>query len=95
MTRARALALLMLAVFLATSFRKGWPRDETDFPNYYTAAVLARQGAPLRDYYDCTWFERQMNYAGMEHQLGVYAPQTPLAMLPIVPLAGFPAPPRF
>jgi hypothetical protein len=90
MTKARALALLMLAVFLATSFRKGWTRSETDFPNYYTAAVLVRQGAPLRDYYDWTWFQRQMNYAGIEHQLGAYLPQTPLTMLPIVPLAGFP-----
>ena len=45
MTKARALAVLMFAVFLATSFRKGWTRNETDFPNYYTAAVLVRQGA--------------------------------------------------
>jgi Glycosyltransferase family 87/WD40-like Beta Propeller Repeat len=90
MTKARALALLMLAVFLVTSFRKGWIRSESDFPNYYTAAVLVRQGAPLRDYYDWTWFQRQMNYAGIEHQLGAYIPQTPLTMLPIVPLAGFP-----
>ena len=90
MTKARALALLMFAVFLATSFRKGWTHSETDFPNYYTAAVLVRQGAPLRDYYDWTWFQRQMSYAGIEHQLGAYLPQTPLTMLPIVPLAGFP-----
>jgi hypothetical protein len=90
MTKARALALLMLAVFLATAFRKGWTRNETDFPNYYTAAVLVRQGAPLRDYYDWTWFQRQMNYAGMEHQLGAYLPQTPITMLPIVPLAKYP-----
>jgi Glycosyltransferase family 87/WD40-like Beta Propeller Repeat len=90
MTKARVLALLMLAVFLATSFGKGWTRSETDFPNYYTAAVLVRQGAPLRDYYDWTWFQRQMNYAGIEHQLGAYLPQTPVTMLPIVPLAGFP-----
>jgi len=89
-TKARVLALLMLALFLATSFRKGWTREETDFPNYYTAAVLVNHGAPLRDYYDWTWFQRQMNYAGIEHQLGAYLPQTPLTMLPIVPFAGFP-----
>ena len=90
MTKARALALLMTTVFLATSFRKGWTQSETDFPNYYTAAVLVRQRAPLRDFYDWTWFQRQMNYAGIEHQLGAYVPQTPLTMLPIVALAGFP-----
>jgi Glycosyltransferase family 87 len=91
MTKARILALLMLVFFLATSFRKGWTQDETDFPNYYTAAVLVTHGAPLRDYYDWTWFQRQMNYAGIEHQLGAYLPQTPLTMLPMVPLAGVPA----
>src|SRR6202162_433138 len=90
MTKARVVALLMLALFLATSFREGWTQDQTDFPNYYTAAVLVTHGAPLRDYYDWTWFQRQMNYAGIEHQLGGYLPQTPLTMLPIVPLAGFP-----
>ncbi|MGA2812435.1 MAG: glycosyltransferase 87 family protein [Candidatus Acidiferrum sp.] len=89
MTKARVLALVLLALFLATTFLKGWTRDETDFPNYYTAAVLVRHGEPLREYYDWTWFQRQMNYAGIERQLGAYVPQTPLTMLPIVPLAGF------
>ncbi len=83
------IALTVAAVFFATTFRDGWNRAETDFPNYYTAAVLVRKGAPLHNYYDWTWFQRQMNYAGIENQLGGYIPQTPLTMLPIVPLAGF------
>lgn len=90
MTKARALALLMFVVFLSTSFRKGWTRHETDFPNYYTAAVLVRQGAPLRCYYDWTWFQKQMILAGNGRQLGAYLPQTPLTMLPLVPIARFP-----
>ena len=81
----------MLVVFLATSFRKGWTHSESDFPNYYTAAVLVRRGVPLRDYYDWTWFQRQMNYAGIWDQLGAYLPQTPLTMLPLVPMAEFSA----
>ena len=80
----------MLTVFLATSFRERLDScSETDFPNYYTAAVLVRRGVPLRDYYDWTWFQRQMNYAGIR-QLGAYLAQTPITMLPIVPMAGFP-----
>ena len=90
MRKARVLALLMLVAFLATSFHKGWTRSETDFPNYYTAAVLVRHGAPLRDYYDWTWFQRQMLYAGVRNQLGTYVPQTPLTMLPMIPMARFP-----
>lgn len=76
-------------MFLATSFRAGWNRAETDFPNYYTAAVLVRKGQPLHRYYDWTWFQRQINYTGIDKQLGSYIPQTPLTMLPMVPLAGF------
>src|SRR5215469_1168993 len=89
MTTARVLALLMFVVFLATSFRKGWTRNGTDFPNYYTAAVLVRRGAPLHDYYDWTWFQRQMNSVGIRDRLGAYLPPTPLTMLPIVPMASF------
>jgi len=68
--------------------RQGWTHVETDFPNYYTAAVLARHHAPLRKFYDWTWFQRQMNYAGWERQLGGYIPHSPLTMLPILPLSG-------
>ncbi|HXB74621.1 MAG TPA: glycosyltransferase 87 family protein [Candidatus Acidoferrales bacterium] len=82
------IALAAAVIFLATAFRDGWNRAETDFPNYYTAAALVRKGARLHNYYDWPWFQRQMNYAGIENQLGGYIPQTPLTMLPIVPLAG-------
>jgi hypothetical protein len=83
------IALLTATIFLGTAFRAGWNRAETDFPNYYTAAVLVVKGAPLHNYYEWAWFQRQMNFAGIENQLGGYIPQTPLTMLPIVPLAGF------
>jgi glycosyl transferase family 87 len=90
LTFSRVLAAAAYCLFLATSFRAGWNRAETDFPNYYTAAVLVRKGEPLRKFYDWTWFQRQMNYAGVEAQLGSYVPQTPVTMLPMVPLARFP-----
>jgi len=84
---AAAVAIVFL---LIPPLRWGWTHVETDFPNYYTAAVLLRQRAPLRNFYDWTWFQRQMNYAGTERQLGGYSPHSPLTMLPIVPLAGLP-----
>jgi len=89
LVRQRLLILAVVVFFLATTFRYGWTRSASDFPNYYTAAVLVRQGQPLHKYYDWTWFQRQMRYAGLE-QLGGYLPQTPLSMLPLVPVAGFP-----
>jgi Glycosyltransferase family 87 len=88
--KARVLALACFALFLGRTFHKSWNSEETDFPNYYTAAVLVKHGEPLLKYYDWTWFQRQMNFAGIERQLGAYIPQTPLTMLPLVPMAGFP-----
>jgi hypothetical protein len=87
-TRAAALAALLL--FISTSFRAGWNKSATDFPNYYTAAVLIRHGERLHHFYDWTWFQRQMSYAGFERQLGAYTPQTPLTMIPFVPLTQTP-----
>jgi hypothetical protein len=76
-----------LAIFFWKAFLPGWATQTTDFPNYYTAARLAREGAPLRLDYDWTWFQRQIDRAGIEGQLGGYIPQTPLTMLPVVPLS--------
>lgn len=87
---SRSLAIAGFVLFLAVPFRAGWERAETDFPNYYTAATLVLQHQPLEKYYDWTWFERQMNYAGVERQLGAYTPQTPLTMTPMLALAELP-----
>jgi hypothetical protein len=88
LTRLAAAAAIVF--FLATAFRSGWRRVETDFPNYYTAAVCIRKGLPLRNFYDWTWFQRQINFAGVEKQLGGFPPHTPLTAVPMVPLASFP-----
>jgi hypothetical protein len=83
-------AIAAVVVFFVTIFVPAWSRMETDFPNYYTAAKLLRSGQPLHDFYDWTWFQRQMSYAGFPIQLGAYSPQTPLATLPYAPFARFP-----
>jgi hypothetical protein len=83
----RIAILLTLAALLAFSFHQGWQRQQSDFPNYYTAARLVLKHERLHNYYDWTWFQRQMNYAGIEQQLGGYIPQTPLTMLPMLPFA--------
>ena len=85
----RLAALGAFLFLLVGAFRAGWTQTGTDFPNYYTAAALVRQHQPLHNYYDWTWFARQMNYADNGMQLGAYTPQTPLTMLPMVGLTGF------
>lgn len=94
MTRRRlalaALGALLAAHLIVVPFRQGWTQMGTDFPNYYTAAVVTLKHEPLRQFYDWVWFQRQIHYAGIEHQLGGYVPYTPLTMLPVLPLARFP-----
>jgi hypothetical protein len=82
-------ASLSTLFFLVTTFRYGWNREATDFRNYYTGAVLVWKSEPLRNFYDADWFQRQMNDAGIQ-PLGSYIPQTPLGMLPLIPLSRFP-----
>lgn len=83
-----AAILVFTVVFGAHTLRHGLTEVQTDFPNYYTAAWLIRKHAPLERYYDTTWFQRQMNYAGWGMQLGGYIPHTPLTALPMLPLTG-------
>src|SRR5437868_11680992 len=78
--------LMAVALFFWIAIRPAWSHVETDFPNYYTAAAELRRGTHLKDLYDWTSFQRAMNRAGFETQLGAYTPQTPLTMLPFVPL---------
>jgi hypothetical protein len=86
----RIAAVASIAFLLIPPFVRGWTQVATDFPNYYTAGLLARHGAPLRNFYDWTWFQRQINYAGWGKQLGSYIPHPPLAMLPVLPLTWLP-----
>jgi Glycosyltransferase family 87/WD40-like Beta Propeller Repeat len=83
------MTLMAVALFFWIAIRPAWSHVETDFPNYYTAAAELRRGTHLRDLYDWTSFQRAMNRAGFETQLGAYTPQTPLTMLPFVPLTYF------
>jgi hypothetical protein len=85
----KALALAALGVLLAAHlvvvpFRQGWTQMGTDFPNYYTAAVVTLKHEPLQQFYDWVWLQRQIHFAGIEHQLGGYVPYTPLTMLPVL-----------
>lgn len=55
-----------------------------DFASYYTAALAVRKGVPLHRLYEMSYFQRQMDLAGIQNQLGGYIPQTPATMLPFL-----------
>jgi len=86
----RAAALLGAVIFLWKAVRPGWANPSSDFPNYYTAARLLEEHHPLRHFYQWPWFQRQIARVGFGTQLGGYIPQTPLTMLPFLPLASMP-----
>src|ERR1700733_7940406 len=81
------LAALLAAPLFVSHFLPGFHGMQTDFPNYYTAAKVTTQRLPLRQFYDWVWFQRQIHYAGIDHQLGGYLPRTPVTVLAFVPLS--------
>src|SRR5262249_8739166 len=66
---------------------QGWSEMRTDFLNHYVAAIVALRHEPLRQFYDWEWFQRQIQYAGIDRQLGGYTPYPPLTFVPFLPLA--------
>lgn len=88
---AESLVLIVLvAVFLWRGFIPGWRSLNTDFPNYYLAAQLFRQGYALDRLYDWTWIQRQKDHAGIEKRIVGYVPLTYLSAMPVLPLSSLP-----
>jgi glycosyl transferase family 87/WD40 repeat protein len=86
--------LLLVAVaglFLQRGFVPGWRTLNTDFPNYYLAARLYRDGYSLDRIYEWQWLQRQKNRLGLDQALVGYAPHPPLCFTPVLPFAGLPA----
>jgi len=85
------LLLALVAAFLWRGFIPGWRALNTDFPNYYLAARLYRQGYPLDRLYDWVWFQRQADHAGLKEALVSFVPLTPFSLLPLLPFSSLPA----
>ena len=86
--------LLLIAVaglFLQRGFVPGWRTLNTDFPDYYLAARLYRDGYSLDRVYEWQWLQRQKNRLGLDQALVGYAPNPPLCFTAVLPFAGLPA----
>jgi hypothetical protein len=95
-THSRSLAVVewtllafLLVLFAFKGFLPAWRTLNTDFPNYYVAAVLHHQGIPLDRAYEWTWFQRQKDHLGVEQRLVGFMPNPPICAAPILPLATF------
>src|SRR5579884_2097742 len=61
-------AVLRMAVlyFCEHSLPNAWKMLNTDFPNYYLGARLAREGIDTSRMYEWTWIQRQKDYASLD-----------------------------
>jgi hypothetical protein len=86
-----ALALLV-ALFFWKTFIPAWGSLNTDFPNYYVAGRLFRDGYPFERVYDWIWFQRQKDHAGvLTSNVVGYGPLSPFSALLVTPLVGLSA----
>lgn len=97
-TAPRALVLgesllltVLLATFIVHGFLPAWRTMNTDFPNYFVAASIHRQGISLDRAYEWRWFQRHKDYLQVDQTLVGFAPHPPMCALPMLPLAGLPS----
>jgi hypothetical protein len=83
----RLLLALLLLLFSVRGFIPAWSHLDSDFPNYYLAARLYRQGYPVERVYDWVWFQRQKDHAGIDRPLVGFIPSTPTSALIVLPLS--------
>jgi hypothetical protein len=78
--------IVILAVaFVGLALVPGWRSLNSEFPDYYLAAELYHQGAPLDRVYEWTWFQRQNDHLGVRDGLVSFAPNPPTFILPMLP----------
>jgi hypothetical protein len=83
--------VFLILLFAVTGFIPAWNRLNSDFPNYYLAARLYRQGYPLERVYEWQWFQRQSDHAAIDQRLVGYIPMTLPSALAVLPFSSLPA----
>jgi hypothetical protein len=81
-----ALLAVALAVFVWRGVVPAWNHLLTDFPNYYLAGRLFREGFPLDRLYDWEWLQRQKDHLGLDQPLVGFVPLTMFSALLVAPL---------
>lgn len=93
-TSERFVEWLLLLVFcgflFAHTLPRAWKTLNTDFPNYYLAAKLQREGFDTSRAYEWRWLERQKDHQNIDRPLIGLAPITPFSTLAVWPLSGLP-----
>jgi hypothetical protein len=85
-------ALLALLGFLLLGYTlpRAWRSLNTDFPNYYLAARLVREGVDPSRAYDWIWLQREKDHRNIDQPVVGLVPITPFSTLAMWPIAGLP-----
>jgi Glycosyltransferase family 87/WD40-like Beta Propeller Repeat len=81
----------LLGLFVTLALLPAWRTLNTDFPNYYLAAVLRVQRNPVDRAYEWIWFQRQKDHNEISQPLVGFVPNPPLTAAPVLPLASLAA----
>lgn len=84
--------LLLLLIFASVGLRTlpaAWKTLNTDFPNYYLTARLAREKHSTSRIYEWVWLQRQKDHYEIDRPIISLVPITPFSTLATWPIAGF------
>ena len=83
--------LVLLGCYLfGHTLPRAWRSLNTDFPNYYLAAGLTREGVDPSRAYEWIWLQREKDHRNIDQRVVGLVPITPFSTLAIWPLTGFP-----
>jgi hypothetical protein len=81
--------LVVLGFYLfGHTLPRAWRTLNTDFPNYYLAAKLTREGVDPSRAYEWTWLQREKDHRAIDQRVVGLVPITPFSTLAIWPLTG-------
>jgi Glycosyltransferase family 87/WD40-like Beta Propeller Repeat len=86
-----ALVALLSVHFFARTLPNAWHTLNTDFPNYYLTARLAREHYDTSRVYEWVWLQRQKDHRNIDQRLVGMVPITPFSTLVVYPLTSLPA----
>jgi hypothetical protein len=84
------LSALMVVYFGVHTLPAAWKTLNTDFPNYYLTARLAREKSETSRIYEWIWLQRQKDHQDIDQRIVGLGAVTPFSSLAVWPLAGLP-----
>ena len=80
---------LMFCYLSLHTLPAAWKTLNTDFPNYYLTARIAREKENTSRIYEWVWLQRQKDYREIDQRIVGLVPITPFSTLAVWPLASF------